>query len=113
MYELPLMTRLRFSPDIEVVPEIERATTEGPLYQVIIHNDDITPMDFVIHILMSVFYLSGAHALQVMYTAHHHGDAYVQTLPKPEAQKRVGLAHFSARMNGFPLEFSLKPETVR
>lgn len=98
------------SPDVGLIQEIESATTEGPLYRVIIHNDDVTPMDFVLHILTSVFYLSGAHALQVMYTAHFHGSAHVQTLPKPEAQKRIGLAHFSARMNGFPLEFSLKPE---
>lgn len=100
-------------PDIETIDETDRITTEGPLYQIIIHNDDVTPMDFVIHILMSIFHLSGAHALQIMYTAHYHGSAYVQTLPKIEAQKRIGLAHFSARMNGYPLAFSLKPETDR
>lgn len=99
-------------PEIEIVQEQASATTEGPLYRVIIHNDDVTPMDFVIHILISVFRLNGAHALQVMYTAHHQGSAYVQTLPKTEAQKRVGLAHFSARLNGYPLEFTLKPETA-
>lgn len=97
-------------PKIEITQEQQRATAEGPLYQVIIHNDDVTPMDFVLHILVSIFRLDGAHALQVMYTAHYHGSAYVQTLPKPEAQKRIGQAHFSARMNNYPLEFSLKPE---
>ena len=98
-------------PQIEITQEQQRATTEGPLYRVIIHNDDVTPMDFVLQILISVFHLTGAHALQVMYTAHFHGSAYVQTLPKPEAEKRIGLAHFSARLNGYPLEFSLQPET--
>ena len=98
------------APEIEITQEQQRTTTEGPLYRVIIHNDDVTPMDFVIHILMSNFRLSGAHALQVMFNAHYHGSAYVQTLPKPEAQKRIGLAQFSARMSGYPLEFSLKPE---
>lgn len=100
-------------PKIEIIQDQQRASTEGPLYQVIIHNDDVTPMDFVINILISIFRLSGAHAVQIMYTAHHHGSAYVQTLPKAEAQKRVGLAHFSARMNGYPLEFTLKPESWR
>ena len=97
-------------PEIETVQERKLTTSEGPLYQIFIHNDDVTPMDFVIHILASIFKLDTAHALQVMYTAHHHGAAYVQTLPKPEAQKRVGLAHLSARLNGYPLEFSIKPE---
>ena len=103
----------------EIAPETETATkqvwvpTEGPLYQVIIHNDDVTPMDFVLHILLSFFRLDGPHAIQVMYTAHYHGSAYVQTLPKPEPEKRTGLAHMSARLRGYPLRFSLKPETKR
>lgn len=100
-------------PNIEIDRQKAYQITEGPLYRVIIHNDDLTPMDFVIHILVSVFELNTAHALQVMYTAHYHGSAYVQTLPKPEAQKRVGLAHFSARLNGYPLGFSLRPETLK
>jgi ATP-dependent Clp protease adaptor protein ClpS len=99
------------APQIEITQDQQRETTEGPLYRVIIHNDDLTPMEFVLQILVSVFHLTGAHALQVMYTAHYHGSAYVQTLPKPEAQKRIGLAHFSARLNGYPLEFSLQPES--
>jgi ATP-dependent Clp protease adaptor protein ClpS len=99
------------APQIEITEEQRRAITEGPLYRVIIHNDDLTPMDFVLQILVSIFRLTGAHALQVMYTAHFHGSAYVQTLPKDEAQKRIGLAHFSARLNGYPLEFSLQPES--
>ncbi len=35
----------------------EEQTNEGPLYRVIIHNDDVTPMDFVIDILISIFML--------------------------------------------------------
>jgi len=101
----------QISPEFENITKSEMTTTEGPLYRVIIHNDDFTPMDFVIHILLSIFHLAGVHALQVMYTAHHHGSAYVMTLPKTEAEKRIGLAQFSARMNGYPLEFSLEAET--
>ena len=104
-------TAASIAPQIEIIQEQQRQATEGPLYRVIIHNDDVTPMDFVLHILISVFFLTGPHALQVMYTAHFHGSAYVQTLPKLEAQKRIGLAHFSARLSGYPLEFSIKPET--
>jgi ATP-dependent Clp protease adaptor protein ClpS len=99
------------APQIEITQDQQRVLTEGPLYRVTVHNDDVTPMDFVLNILISVFHLTGAHALQVMYTAHYHGSAYVQTLPKPEAQKRIGLAHFSARLNGYPLEFSIQPES--
>jgi ATP-dependent Clp protease adaptor protein ClpS len=92
------------------VEELERKTAEEPPYRVIIHNDDVTPMDFVLYILMTVFQLNNLHAVQVMYTAHHHGSAYVQTLPRPEAVRRVGMAHFNARANRYPLEFTLEEE---
>src|SRR5690554_4242359 len=95
-------------PEITEIPGEE--TTEGPLYRVIIHNDDVTPMDFVLLILQSIFKLSGPHALQVMYTAHYHGQAYVQTLPKSEGERRIGQAHTSARLNRYPLLFTLEPE---
>ncbi len=96
------------SPDIG--ENLEEETAQGPLYRVIIHNDDVTPVDFVVLTLQSIFLLDALHAVQVMYTAHYHGQAYVQTLPKPEAEKRVGLAHISARLNGYPLLFTIELE---
>jgi ATP-dependent Clp protease adaptor protein ClpS len=99
---------------IQTSPQIhedqEERTSLEPLYRVIIHNDDVTPMDFVLHILRSVFLLDGLRALQVMYTAHYHGSAYVQTLPKSEAVERVGQAHMAARLSHYPLEFTVEPE---
>jgi ATP-dependent Clp protease adaptor protein ClpS len=94
----------------EIGEIIEEQITQGPLYRVIIHNDDVTPMDFVLRILYNVFKLDGLHAMQVMYTAHYHGSAHVQTLPKPEAVRRVGLAHMTSRLNRYPLEFTIEPE---
>lgn len=85
-------------------PELE------PLYRVLIHNDDVTPMDFVVHILGSIFLLDSARALDVMYTAHFSGIAYVQTLPRSEAESRIGKAHFAAGLEGYPLKFSMEPE---
>jgi ATP-dependent Clp protease adaptor protein ClpS len=90
--------------------ELEEKTAEEPPYRVIIHNDDVTPMQFVLYILMTVFQLNNLHAVQVMYTAHHHGSAYVQTLPRPEAVRRVGMAHTTARLNRFPLRFTIERE---
>jgi ATP-dependent Clp protease adaptor protein ClpS len=87
----------------------ERAALEPP-YRVIIHNDDITPMDFVLGILRTVFLLDPLRALQVMYTAHYHGSAYVQTLPKAEAVNRVGRAHVTARLHRYPLRFTIEAE---
>jgi ATP-dependent Clp protease adaptor protein ClpS len=97
-------------PTPEKIAKEEDQTDEGPLYRVIIHNDDVTPMDFVIDILISIFMLPSANAAYIMYTAHRNGNAYVQTLPKPEAQRRINKAHFAARLKGYPLQFTMEPE---
>jgi ATP-dependent Clp protease adaptor protein ClpS len=97
------------SPEIEKTLETQQEATEGPQYQVIVHNDDVTPMEFVIATLINIFKLNGPQAYQVMLTAHYHGSAYVQTLPKPEAVKRIGMAHTSASLHGYPLHFTMQP----
>jgi len=95
-------------PEIQIIEETE--TELEPLYRVIIHNDDVTPMDFVVHILKTVFYLSNDKAAQIMFTAHYYGNAYVQTLAKSEAEKRIQRAHSESNNAGYPLKFSMEPE---
>jgi len=95
-------------PEIQIIEETE--TELEPLYRVIIHNDDVTPMDFVVHILKTVFYLSNDKAAQIMFTAHYYGTAYVQTLAKSEAEKRIQRAHSESNNAGYPLKFSMEPE---
>lgn len=79
-------------------------------YRVIVQNDDITPMDFVIIILRLFFELEYEYAVRVMLAAHMDGRAHVVTLPLKEAQDRVYAAHNAAREAGYPLTFYLEPE---
>ncbi len=88
---------------------LEREEQERP-WAVFIHNDDVTPMEFVVHILLLVFELPTPNAILVMQTAHLSGRAYVQSLPRNEACRRIGQGRFAARLRGFPLEFSLAAE---
>lgn len=99
-------------PDTEISPEVTEISepTYESLYRVLIHNDDVTPMDFVVSILERIFFVNAPDALQIMFTAHFSGIAYVQTLPKAEAQSRVSRAHFAAGLEGYPLHFSIEPE---
>lgn len=62
------------------------------------------------NVLTSIFMLSQPDAAEVMLTAHYSGAAYVQTLPKSEAEKRINKAHFAAGLEGYPLHFSIEPE---
>lgn len=100
--------KLQILPEIEIIEETE--TELEPLYRVIIHNDNVTPMDFVVHILKTVFYLANDRAAEIMFTAHYYGTAYVQTFAKSEAEKRISRAHFEANNAGYPLKFTMEPE---
>ena len=100
--------KLQIIPDIEIIEETE--TELEPLFRVIIHNDNITPMDFVVQMLKTIFYLANDKAAQIMLTAHYYGTAYVQTLAKSEAEKRINKAHFEANNAGYPLQFTMEPE---
>lgn len=102
--------KLQIAPEIQIIEETEDETELEPLYRILIHNDHVTPMDFVVHILKTVFYLPNERALDIMMTAHVTGIAYVQTLPKSEAEKRINKAHFAAGLEGYPLHFSMEPE---
>jgi ATP-dependent Clp protease adaptor protein ClpS len=81
-----------------------------PRYKVLIHNDDVTPMDFVVLVLMNVFRKSVQEAADIMITAHHSGIALVTVLPLEEAELRADQAHSLARTNKFPLTFTYEPE---
>lgn len=98
------------TPEIQIIEEEQEETELEPLYRVLIHNDNVTPMDFVVQILTTVFYLPNDKAIDIMMTAHITGISYVQTLPKSEAEKRINKAHFAAGLEGYPLHFSIEPE---
>jgi ATP-dependent Clp protease adaptor protein ClpS len=80
-------------------------------YRVIIENDDVTPMEFVVLVLLSIFDLDIERAEAVMLEAHFKGQAYVVSLPFEDAQQRVYQAHSVARAAGYPLSFYLEPDT--
>jgi ATP-dependent Clp protease adaptor protein ClpS len=98
------------APDIDTNQEEQQQPVFEPLYRVDIHNDDVTPMDFVVQVLTGIFQRLLPDALNIMYTAHYHGIAYVCSLPKSEANNRINKAHFAAGLEGYPLHLSMEPE---
>jgi ATP-dependent Clp protease adaptor protein ClpS len=98
------------APEIQILEEHEEETELEPLYRILIHNDHVTPMDFVVQILTTVFFLANDKAIEIMMTAHITGTSYVQTVPKSEAEKRIARAHAAANWAGYPLKFSMEPE---
>lgn len=95
-------------------PVLEPATGEktqhAPRWRVIIHNDDVTPMDFVVRVLIDIFRLGLPRAVKVMLEAHVSGAAHVVTEPREAAEFHVEQAHSLARGRKVPLTFSMEPE---
>ena len=85
-------------------------STFEPLYLVIVHNDDVTPFEYVLQILVRVFFLSEELAEHVAWTAHSEGQAVVIVRPRPEAERLIAVAHNRARLDNYPLAFSIEPE---
>jgi ATP-dependent Clp protease adaptor protein ClpS len=79
-------------------------------YGVFVHNDDITPYDFVIGVLIRFFKLNAEDAEAITLTAHNSGIALVAVLPLSDAQAKVGRAHFAASLEGYPLTFTIEAE---
>ena len=94
--------------DVDTSLDQETEDEQESLARVIIHNDDVTPMDFVVIILQRIFQLSPLEAEHVMVTAHFNGQALVAMLPLSEAKTRVGKAHFAAQLEGYPLMFTIE-----
>ena len=105
-----LFMKVEVIPEIKIIEEQEEQTELEPLFRVLVHNDNVTPMDFVVHVLKTIFYQSNPKAFEIMLIAHITGLAYVQTLPRSEAEKRINKAHFAAGLEGYPLHFSMEPE---
>ncbi|MCR4422335.1 MAG: ATP-dependent Clp protease adaptor ClpS [Spirochaetales bacterium] len=76
---------------------------EPPQYKVIMHNDDVTTMDFVVAILKMVFQKSHEEAVDLMLTIHNNGSAVVGIYSYDIAISKINKTHQLARANGFPL----------
>jgi len=93
----------------KIRPTTEQKPKLAPHYRVLIHNDDVTPMDFVVGVLREIFKKGVTDAMQIMLTAHFTGVALVVVLPLEEAELRVQQAHSVARTAKYPLTFSYEP----
>lgn len=98
------------SPQLETSEATSSETRLAPLYRVLIHNDDVTPMDFVVRVLSEIFRLDRARSVDVMFEAHHRGVAHVVTEPLERAEFHVDQARSLSRARKYPLTFTIERE---
>lgn len=84
-------------------------TKEPQRYDVILHNDDVTTMDFVVYVLQQVFFLSTERATTLMLDVHNNGSAIAGTYPYDIALSKAKKTTQMADSAGFPLRVSIAP----
>ena len=92
-----------------VVVEQEKLAVEPPrLFQVVMLNDDFTPMEFVILVLQEYFRHDIETATQIMLKIHHEGRGVCGVFTKDVAATKVELVLAAARRAGHPLQCILE-----
>jgi ATP-dependent Clp protease adaptor protein ClpS len=79
-------------------------------YKVTIYNDDFTTMEFVVKILVQVFFKSEAEAEALMLKVHHSDKAVVGIYSYDVATSKAKKATNMAREAGYPLRLTVDPE---
>ncbi len=75
-----------------------------PMYQVLLLNDDYTPMEFVVAILQEYFNKDRETAMQIMLSVHRSGKGVCGVFPKDIAATKVEFVLTHARKAGHPLQ---------
>jgi len=97
-------TETRQAPDLDFANE----TREPRRFKVLLHNDDYTTMDFVVHVLEHVFHKPEHEAMNIMLAVHKKGFGVCGVFTAEVAETKVDTVHSMARAAGFPLRASLE-----
>ena len=90
--------------------KVQTKTERPRLHKVILINDDYTPREFVVAVLMAEFRMSEDQAYKVMITAHRRGVCVVAVYTKDVAETKATRATDAGRAKGYPLLFTTEPE---
>lgn len=87
--------------------KIKNVVNKPKKYNVIMLNDDATPMIWVVSILKEIFKHSDASAEALTMTIHNDGSAVVGTYTYEIAEEKAIETTKLSRSNGFPLQVTI------
>ena len=93
-----------------VVLEDKPDLKEPPMYQVVLLNDDFTPMEFVIVVLEKFFGLDHTQSVEIMLTVHKKGVAVIGVFAFEIAETKVTQVMAFAKANQHPLQCTMEKE---
>ena len=84
------------------------ALKEPGMYKVIFYNDNITPMDFVIQVLIDIFKHNKERAEAIMMDIHNNGTGVAGIYTYEVAEQKGVETSVLARESGFPLQVKIE-----
>lgn len=96
-----------YDDDLAVL-NVQPKLKKPPLYRVILLNDDFTPMDFVIDVLISFFGMSEEQATAIMLQVHTRGVGICGTYSKDVAETKVYIVNSYAIEHEHPLKCEME-----
>jgi len=88
----------------------DKPALEPPsLYQVLLLNDDFTPMEFVVQVLQEFFAMDAERATRVMLHVHTKGRGVCGVYTHEIAETKVVQVNEFSRMNQHPLACTMEP----
>lgn len=96
--------------EINIDEKIKNVIREPSKYNVIMINDDVTPMDFVIEVLEKIYRHSRESAENLTLTIHNEGAAVIGTYSYELAEQKATETVNLSRSNGFPLQIKIDEE---
>ena len=79
------------------------------LYAVVFHNDDFTPMEFVVRVLTEIFFKSPIEAENLMMKVHTEEKAIAGIYSLDIAASKANKTTSVARKEGYPLRLTVEP----
>lgn len=91
--------------------DLDAETQEPKFYKVLLHNDDYTPMDFVIFVLKKFFNKLDDDAYKIMLDVHHKGVGIAGVYSFEVAETKVMQVNQFSKVNQHPLKTSYEEES--
>lgn len=96
--------------DTGVLERQKEKLSEPPMYKVVMHNDDYTPFEFVISVLVDIFRMSEEKATNIAVQIHHQGKGICGVFAKDIAEFKQQKVMDRARAEEHPLQCTIESE---
>lgn len=104
------MPKYDFEHDEAVLTEERTKLDKPPRYRVLLHNDDFTPMEFVVYVLETIFNRQTVEAVSIMLQVHNEGHGVAGTYTREVAEMKVAKTVNLAQRHEHPLRCTAEEE---